>query len=73
MTGPDEEPDLRWLLARERTTLARVRLSLVCSLVAIFLAGWTPSWVPTPVVVALGVAAAGGGLAAAVVAARRRP
>jgi uncharacterized membrane protein YidH (DUF202 family) len=58
--------DVRWFLARERTTLARMRFSLGFSLTAIALAVLVPPQVPAVFVVVPGVLCALAGLAAAV-------
>ena len=54
MSGPDP----RWVLARERTVLARARFSAVCSLAAIALAVFVPREVPAVLVVVPGGACA---------------
>ncbi|WP_308286113.1 DUF202 domain-containing protein [Actinomycetospora soli] len=57
--------DVRWLLARERTRLSRMRFSLGFSLTAIALAVLVPPQVPTLLVVVPGVLCALAGLVAA--------
>lgn len=57
--------DVRWFLARERTTLSRMRFSLGGSLTAIALAVLVPPQVPAVFVVVPGVLCAVAGLVAA--------
>jgi uncharacterized membrane protein YidH (DUF202 family) len=58
-------PDPRWHLARERTTLSRLRFSLGFSLTAILLAVLVPPQVPSVYVVVPGALCAVAGLVAA--------
>jgi uncharacterized membrane protein YidH (DUF202 family) len=65
-------PDPPTLLAHERTVLARARVSLACSLLTIALAVLAPPWVPTAIVVTVGLICTAGALVTAIAVLRRR-
>lgn len=65
-------PDPRAVLARERTLLARARVSLGWSLLTIALAVLAPAWVPDVVVVVVGLVSTAGALLAALAVLRNR-